>query len=196
MTQDVFLIQPVRQEREYLKIYITRAGTNAPRARRACSLQHSVHAAIQRQINRQTAVYDFEDLKNVIVTSRKNIKCTTLNHTNMHVFKNHARKVATTLRQLKVIEFWRRSTSMFTKHTFSDNFREVTFLKKKEVGDIVASINEGKSTIDIIETMAGPRGITSLKKIEVLRLLCVAPCTQEGVLWTTPCEQQFWGLGS
>lgn len=144
----------------------------------------STHAAIHKQ----AAVYDFEDLTRLVATSRRSIKCTTLSHTDMRVYENNAKKVATTLRQLKVVEFRRGSTSMFTKRSFSDNFREEKFLKKKEEADIIALTAEGKSTTDTIIKMELQRGVSSLKK-EIFQVDVCSACAQEGVFWRTSCER-------
>ena len=87
----------------------------------------AVHGSIATKMNRQTAIYDFTDMVNlivnsrinvkcavidhIIVNSRINVKCAVIDHNCMYLFENRAKKLNLALRDIKVVQFRRGSSN-------------------------------------------------------------------------------------
>lgn len=71
----------------------------------------AVHGSIATKMNRQTAIYDFTDMVNLIVNSRINVKCAVIDHNCMYLFENRAKKLNLALRDIKVVQFRRGSSN-------------------------------------------------------------------------------------
>ncbi|XP_033629274.1 uncharacterized protein LOC117305910 isoform X2 [Asterias rubens] len=137
----------------------------------------AVHGNIATKMNRQTAIYDFTDIVDIINNSRKNMKCALIDHSSMYLFENRAKKVNLVLKDLKVIQFRRGSLSMHIKESHEENcvFKEIKLLKKAEVREIENKLSRNENPLTSVPRMEAPRGVALSKKEEILKLTTTMP---------------------
>ena len=136
----------------------------------------SVHGNIGSKMNSQTYIHDFTDIVELISSSRKNIKCVTMDHTSMILFTNQAKKVNVLLKDVKVVKFCRGSLCMFIKTCHhADTYKEVSILKRAEAREIESKMAANQNTVNCLPRMEKPRGVPPIKKKELLQLAVAMP---------------------
>ena len=73
----------------------------------------SVHGSIQGKINTYSTLGDITDYVNVIKEERKRVICELLDHQSMRLFSQENKKIPLYLKNVKVVQYRRGSTSMF-----------------------------------------------------------------------------------
>ena len=141
----------------------------------------AVHAAITKKLKSAREIYDLEDFVTNIKQSRKNLDVDVLKHNDMLIFKNDSKTAFPkdwNIQNLKVVEFRRGKLSLFAKNDYNGELKEIHFLKKKVEGDLRKMIDNREDLINMIETENKPRGISEVKKKELLILSKSMPASR------------------
>ena len=136
----------------------------------------SVHGSITTKLKSKSTIYDFQDYVEVIESSRKQLKCATIDHTQMFMFEHQAKKTPILLKNVKVVQFRRGSEKMFYKTShIQEEFVELGFLKKAAAREITVKVERGEDPLASVPAMEKPRGIPALKKSDVMKLCSTMP---------------------
>lgn len=134
----------------------------------------SVHGSIGTALNRKENIYDLKHYLEVILSFRKNMEATVLNHNDQTIFENEAKVRAgavVPVNTMKVVQFRRGSFSMFVKDCHDlEEFHELDFLKRDLKRKLVQHAGEDGLCTKDLKKEPGPRGISSAKRKDLLKL--------------------------
>lgn len=152
----------------------------------------TVHGCIANKFAKVKEMYDLSDFTDKMKKSRKNMTVQTITHQNMILFKDELKKTFPkeyNIKALKVIEFRRGTTSIFAKNSYvSNDFKELEVMNKK-----CFNPNDSVDFISNIPYEESPRGVSEIKKQELLKLCGSMPITrrpffEELVVNDTVCD--------
>ncbi|KAI5632050.1 hypothetical protein NE865_15233 [Phthorimaea operculella] len=143
----------------------------------------TIHANISMKLSRSKNIYDKDDFIEKIKESRKNMNVLELTHVDMFVFTDDLKGKFPkdyNISALKVVEFRRGTTSIFLKKAYDDEtFKEFSALKRSAS---YLDIDENQShTLNLLEPLnreTEPRGISSAKKQDLLKLCASMPASR------------------
>ena len=136
----------------------------------------SVHGSITTKLKSKSEVYDFQDYIELIEKSRKQLKCATIDHKQMFLFEHQANKTSVLLKDIKVVQFRRGSIQMFYKTSHNqEDFLELGFLKKVSARELTVKMENGEDPLASVPVMERPRGISALKKTDLMTLASMIP---------------------
>ncbi|CAG9795762.1 unnamed protein product [Diatraea saccharalis] len=147
----------------------------------------SVHGNIERKIKRQGDVLDFEDFKDVVNSSRQNIKVIDLSYCRnwpkkkRALRKNDDEDLMKTflLKQVVQVKFVAGSRNILYKTRFDEPFLELDFLPKNY------------KVIGLPEEKSVPRGIPSRKKdVIIAKLVPLMPETRRTFWYQMPVNDE------
>lgn len=136
-----------------------------------------VHGNIEKRISRLKNIYDYDDLKNAIRTSRKNIEVVDLDaFRKWDKKKRQPRKNNDSLKDLVLnslveVNFQRGSREMRYKTDFGDEYKKLDFLQKK--------INIENYMPDLVDI----RGIKKEKKEKIIQVLVPLMPANRRLFW-------------
>ncbi|CAK1588934.1 unnamed protein product [Parnassius mnemosyne] len=129
----------------------------------------AVHGNIEMKMRRQRNIYDFQDFKDTVMQSRRNIKPIEINCRYEWPKKKRVARLNEPLKQFNLnsvvqVEFSPGSRNLFYKTRFDEPLQELDFLVKKF------------NCTELPKSLDTPRGIKQNKKEEIInKLVCLMP---------------------
>lgn len=159
----------------------------------------TIHANISMKLSRSKNIYDKDDFIEKIKESRKNINVLELTHKDMIVFTDDLKVKFPkdyNISSLKVVEFRRGTTSIFLKKAYDEeNFREFPALKRSV--SYLVNDKDKSEVLNLLETLkreTQPRGISSAKKQDLLKLCASMPASRRKFYEELPINEAVQDL--
>lgn len=131
----------------------------------------SVHGSIGTALKCKENIYDMRDYLETILQSRGNMEATLLDHSDQILFKSDAKaRSAFPIKNMKSVQFRRGSTCMYVRDNYDRAFIEVDFLTRDAKRRIERHAAQGGLLEIGLERETQPRGISSQKKKDLLKL--------------------------
>lgn len=144
-----------------------------------------IHGNIEKKIRKKRIIYDFEELLQVIKSARKKVEVLPLENFNLWQSKKRTTTKIDdplkgfTLNSVVEVRFEKGSNLLKYKNDFAEeNYKELNFLQKKY------------NTIFFKPTALGVRGISSIKKNNILKQLVPLMPSNRQIFWNSLPESE------